>query len=136
MISIFSKYNQKREVKEIIHDMGYYYNQGPNDLFEILSQTFDMLKENKNKHIYEIAIDLFNSWINHYLLGEETVLNNLDIVIEKEFLLSMANNSLNIIQLLNSLMENIKEMEVLKEEEINDFIKLRKIMMRIYYWFR
>ena len=41
--------------------MGYYYNQGPNDLFEILSQTFDMLKENKNKHIYEIAIDLFNS---------------------------------------------------------------------------
>ena len=45
----------------------------------------------------------------------------------------MANNSLNIIQLLNSLMENIKEMEVLKEEEINDFIKLRKIMMRIYY---
>ena len=30
-------------------------------------------------------------------------------------------------------MENIKEMEVLKEEEINDFIKLRKIMMRIYY---
>ena len=108
MISIFSKYNQKREVKEIIHDMGYYYNQGPNDLFEILSQTFDMLKENKNKHIYEIAIDLFNSWINHYLLGEETVLNNLDIVIEKEFLLSMVNNSLNIIQLLNSLMEKIE----------------------------
>ena len=30
-------------------------------------------------------------------------------------------------------MENIKEMEVLKEEKINDFIKLRKIMMRIYY---
>ena len=113
--------------------MGYYYNQGPNDLFEILSQTFDMLKENKNKHIYEMAIDLFNSCINQYLLGEETVLNNLHSVMEREFLLSMANNSLNIIQLLNSLMENIKEMEVLKEEEINDFIKLRKIMMRIYY---
>ena len=80
-----------------------------------------------------MAIDLFNSSINQYLLGEETVLNNLDIVMEKEFLLSMANNSLNIIQLLNSLIENIKEMEVLKEEEINDFIKLRKIMMRIYY---
>ena len=55
-----------------------------------------------------MVIDLFNSWINHYLLGEETVLNNLDIVIEKEFLLSMANNSLNIIQLLNSLMEKIE----------------------------
>ena len=77
--------------------MGYYYNQGPNDLFEILSQTFDLLKEYKNNHIYEMAIDLFNSCINQYLLGDETVLNNLDIVIEKEFLLSMANNSLNII---------------------------------------
>ena len=122
---------KEREVKAIIHDMGYYYTQGPNDLFEFLSQTFDLLKENKNKHIYEMAIDLFNSCINQYLLGEETVLNNLDIVMEKEFLLSMANNSLNIIQLLNSLIENIKEMEVLKEEEINEFIKLRKIMMRI-----
>ena len=122
---------KEREVKAIIHDMGYYYTQGPNDLFEFLSQTFDLLKENKNKHIYEMVIDLFNSCINQYLLGEETVLNNLDIVMEKEFLLSMANNSLNIIQLLNSLIENIKEMEVLKEEEINEFIKLRKIMMRI-----
>ena len=122
---------KEREVKAIIHDMGYYYTQGPNDLFEFLSQTFDLLKENKNKHIYEMAIDLFNSCINQYLLGEETVLNNLDIVMEKEFLLSMANNSLNLIQLLNSLIENIKEMEVLKEEEINEFIKLRKIMMRI-----
>ena len=122
---------KEKEVKAIIHDMGYYYTQGPNDLFEFLSQTFDLLKENKNKHIYEMAIDLFNSCINQYLLGEETVLNNLDIVMEKEFLLSMANNSLNIIQLLNSLIENIKEMEVLKEEEINEFIKLRKIMMRI-----
>ena len=122
---------KEREVKAIIHDMGYYFTQGPNDLFEILSQTFDLIKENRNKVIYEMAIDLFNSSINQYLLGEETVLNNLDIVMEKEFLLSMANNSLNIIQLLNSLIENIKEMEVLKEEEINDFIKLRKIMMRI-----
>ena len=122
---------KEREVKAIVHDMGYYYTQGPSDLFEILSQTFDLLKENKNKDIYEMTIDLFNSGINQYLLGEETVLNNLDIVMEKEFLLSMANNSLNIIQLLNSLIENIKEMDVLKEEEINEFIKIRKIMMRI-----
>jgi hypothetical protein len=111
--------------------MGFYFTQGPNDLFEILSQTFDLLKNNKNKCIYELTIDLFNSGINQYLLGVETVLNNKDIIMEKEFLLSMANNSLNIIQLLNSLIENIKDMNVLTEQEINDFIKIRKIMIRI-----
>ena len=122
---------KEREVKAIIHDMGFYFTQGPNDLFEFLSQTFDLLKNNRNKAIYEMTIDLFNACINQYLLGVETVLNNLDIVMEKEFLLSMANNSLNIIQLLNSLVENIKDMDVLTEKEINDFIKIRKIMMRI-----
>ena len=122
---------KEREVKAIIHEMGYYYTQGPNDLFEILSQTFDLLKSNRNKVVYEMTIGLFNSSINQYLLGVETVLNNLDIVMEKEFLLSVANNSLNLIQLLNSLIENIKDMDVLTENEINDFIKVRKIMMRI-----
>ena len=85
--------------------MGFYFTQGPNDLFEILSQTFDLLKNNRNKIVYEMIIDLFNTCVNQYLLGVETVLNNLDIIMEKEFLLSMANNSLNIIQLLNSLID-------------------------------
>ena len=122
---------KEREVKAVVHDMGFYFTQGPNDLFEILSQTFDLLKNNKNKCIYELTIDLFNSGINQYLLGVETVLNNKDIIMEKEFLLSMANNSLNIIQLLNSLIESIKDMNVLTEQEINDYIKIRKIMIRI-----
>ena len=122
---------KEREVKAIIHEMGFYFTQGPNDLFEILSQTFDLLKNNRNKIVYEMIIDLFNTCVNQYLLGVETVLNNLDIIMEKEFLLSMANNSLNIIQLLNSLIDSIKDMDVLTEKEINDFMKVRKIMMRI-----
>ena len=35
--------------------MGYYYNQGPNDLFEILGQTFDLLKK--------IKINIFMKWL-------------------------------------------------------------------------
>ena len=122
---------KEREVKAIVHDMGFYFTQGPNDLFEILSQTFDLLKNNRNKVIYEMTIDLFNSSINQYLLGVETVLNNPDIIMEKEFLLSVANNSLNMIQLMNSLIRSIKEMEVLTEKEINELIKVRSIMLRI-----
>ena len=122
---------KEREIKAIKHEMGYYYTRGPNDLFEILSNTFDLLKENKNKVLYEMTLNLFNSSINQYLLGVETVLTNLDIIIEKEFLLAVANNSLNMIELLNSLLDEIKDMKVLTDQEINDNLKLKKIMSTI-----
>ena len=122
---------KEREIKAIKHEMGYYYTRGPNDLFEILSNTFDLIKGNKNKHLYEMTLNLFNSSINQYLLGVETVLTNLDIIIEKEFLLAVANNSLNMIELLNSLLDEIKDMKVLTAQEINEHLKLKKIMSTI-----
>ena len=122
---------KEREVKALKHEMGYYYTKGPNDLFEILSRTFDLVKENKNKCLYELTLNLFNSSINQYLIGVETVLTNLDIIMEKEFLLGVANNSLNMIELLNSLLDNIKEKKVLTDNEINDSLKLKKIMLKI-----
>ena len=122
---------KEREIKAIKHEMGYYYTRGPNDLFETLSRTFDLLKENKNKCLYELTLDLFYSSINQYLLGTETVLTNLDIILEKEYLLGVANNSLNIIELLNSLLDDTKEMKVLNEQEINESFNLRKIMTKV-----
>ena len=122
---------KEREIKALKHEMGYYYTQGPNDLFEILSRTFDLVKENKNKCLYELTLNLFNSSINQYLLGVEAVLTSLDIIMEKEFLLAVANNSLNMIELLNSLLDDIKENKVLTEQEINDNLKLKKIMLKI-----
>ena len=122
---------KEREIKAIKHEMGYYYTRGPNDLFETLSRTFDLLKENKNKCLYELTLNLFYSSINQYLLGIETVLTNLDIILEKEYLLAVANNSLNIIELLNSLLDDTKEMKVLNEQEINESFNLRKIMTKV-----
>ena len=122
---------KEREIKAIKHEMGYYYTRGPNDLFETLSRTFDLLKENKNKCLYELTLNLFYSSINQYLLGTETVLTNLDIILEKEYLLGVANNSLNIIELLNSLLDDTKEMKVLNEQEINESFNLRKIMTKV-----
>ena len=122
---------KEREIKAIKHEMGYYYTRGPNDLFETLSRTFDLLKENKNKCLYELTLNLFYSSINQYLLGTETVLTNLDIILEKEYLLAVANNSLNLIELLNSLLDDTKEMKVLNEQEINESFNLRKIMTKV-----
>ena len=122
---------KEREIKAVKHEMGYYYTQGPNDLFETLSRTFDLVKENKNKCLYELTLNLFNSSINQYLLGVETVLTSLDIVMEKEYLLAVANNSLNMIDLFNSLLDDIKESKVLTDEEINENLKLKKILLKI-----
>ena len=122
---------KEREIKAIKHEMGYYYTRGPNDLFETLSRTFDLLKENKNKCLYELTLNLFYSSINQYLLGTEAVLTNLDIILEKEYLLAVANNSLNMIELLNSLLDDTKEMKVLNEQEINESFNLRKIMTKV-----
>ena len=121
----------EREIKALKHEMGFYYTQGPNDLFEILSRTFDLIKDNKNKCLYELTLNLFNSSIKQYLLGVEAVLTNLDIILEKNYLLAVANNSLNMIELLNSLLDDIKEMKILTDQEINENIKLKKIMSSI-----
>ena len=51
---------------------------------------------------------------------------NLNIVMENEYLIAVANNSFNMINLLNTLIDDMKDMKVLTEEEINDDIQNKK----------
>ena len=122
---------KEREIKAIKDESGLYCTRGPSDLFQLLSQTFDLVKSNKNKCLYELTLDLFNAAINQYLIGEEAVLNNLDIIIEKEFLLAVANNSLNLIQVINNLLEATKEMKVLSEEEIFESFSANRVNAKV-----
>ena len=118
----------EREIKALKDENGNYYTKGPNDLFDLLASTFELMKEEKNKYLYESILHLYHSSIQQYLLGVETALTNLDVIIDKEFLLAMANNSLIMIKLLNNLLEETKEKNVLTEKEINENIKLENIM--------
>jgi len=122
---------KEREIKAIKDESGIYCTRGPSDLFQLLCQTFDLVKSNKNKCLYELTLDLFNAAINQYLIGEEAVLNNLDIIIEKEFLLAVANNSLNLIQVINNLLEATKEMKVLSEEEISESFRANRVNAKV-----
>ena len=121
----------EREIKALKNESGIYYTKGPYDLFELLSGTFDLVKNNKNKYIYQLILNLCYSSINQYLLGVETVLNNREITIDKEYLLAMANNSLYIIDLLNKFLDNVKDMNVLTEKELNDYFRMEKLMEAI-----
>ena len=119
---------EEREIKGIKDKSKKYYTRGPNDLFELLERTFDLMKENKNKYLYESILHLFYSSIYQYILGIETTLANTDVIIDKEYLLAMANNSINITNLTNKLLEEVTFMKVLNEDEINKSFKLEKVM--------
>ena len=121
----------EREIKALKNESGIYYTKGPYDLFELLSGTFDLVKNNNNKYIYQLILNLCYSSINQYLLGVETVLNNREITIDKEYLLAMANNSLYIIDLLNKFLDNVKDMNVLTEKELNEYFRMEKLMEAI-----
>ena len=118
----------EREIKALTNDKGIYYTKGPYDLFELLNGTFDLCKANRNKYLYQLFLNLFYSSVNQYLLGIETVLTNLDIIIDKEYLLAMSNNTLYIVDLLNKFLDEIKNMNVLTEKEINESFKTEKLM--------
>ena len=118
---------EEREKKALKDKEGKYYTKGPNDLFELLTITFESIKDYKNIYLYESILNLFYYLIRQYLLGVATVLTNPNIIIEKEFLLAIANNVLNFETLINNLLDEVKKTNILTEEEIKDSIKLDKI---------
>ena len=118
----------EREIKALTNEQGIYYTKGPYDLFELLNGTFDLCKANRNKYLYQLILNLFYSSINQYLVGVEAVLTNLDIIIDKKYLLAMSNNSLYIINLLNKVLDEVKDTNVLTEKEMNESFKTEKLM--------
>ena len=121
----------EREKKTIINENGMYTTNGPYDLLELLGCTFELIKDKKNKYLYQLILNVFYSSINQYLLGVETILTNTDIIIEKEFALSMANNAIVISNVLLKLFNDVKCMNVLSEKEVTEYFKYDKLMEMI-----
>ena len=121
----------EREVKGILSEEGELYTQGPGDLFSLLSNTFDLVKDTQNKCVYIEILVLFKESIKQYILGIDAVLVNLDIIVDNKYLIAVANNSFNTINLLNNLIDDMKEMNVLTEDEINQNLQNNKIMYTI-----
>ena len=118
---------EDREGKALIDNEGKYYTNSPNDLYELLITTFDFIKTFENKYIYELTLNLFYHCIYQYLLGIGAFLINLDIIIEKEYLLAISNNCITINNLVNKLVTEVKNVNLLNDQEINESLKLDKI---------
>ena len=83
------KLRSEREIKDLKSDKGKYYTNSPNDLFDILSKTLDLVKDYKKKDIYDQILKLFNECIIQYLIGVDCVINNQDIITDNEFKIDM-----------------------------------------------
>ena len=121
----------ERESKGMKNEEGIYYTLGPKDLFDILNEVLDLVKEYKQQIIFKELLKIFNVAIIQYAIGVNFVITNQDLTIDNEYLISVANNNIYIIQYLNSLIESIKKMGILNENEINEGIQSKKIMNSI-----
>ena len=122
--SILKKERQKKGEK---NDQGQYFTHGPNELFEILNKSFETIKQYKHSIIYKKLLKIYYISITQYIIGVNCVITNQDLIIEDEYLISVANSSFNLIQLLNTLVDNMKDMDVLSEKEIIEEVEMRKI---------
>ena len=117
----------ERENKGKKDEQGIYYTQGPNDLYDILNKSFESIKAYNHPIIYKKLLKIYYISITQYIIGVNCLITNQDLIIEDNYLISVANSSFNLIQLINNLTDNMKKMEVLSEKEINEEIEMRKI---------
>ena len=118
----------EREIKSITNENGELVTNGPNDLFDILSKSFNLIQETKIKYIHAKMLNMFYECIIQYLIGVDCITSNFNIIVERNFLIAIANNSVLVNMLLNSLIDNFKDADVLEEKEINEEIRTKEIM--------
>ena len=121
----------EREKKGAKNEEGIYYTQGPKDLYDILNDSFESIKLYKHPIIYKKLLKIYYISITQYIIGVNCLITNQDLIIEHNYLISVANSSFNLIQILNNLIDNMKKMEVLSEKEIIEEVEMKKITYSI-----
>lgn len=122
----------EREKKAIKGENGYYITVAPQDLFNILSKSFDSIKQFSHKYLFTQMLETDHECLIQYLIGVDCVISNYTIQVEKEFLLSIANNSEMINHLLNnSLIEDFRNTKLLTDKEINEALRFNQLMSSI-----
>lgn len=113
---------KEREVKHYKASDNCYYTYGPKDLYNIVNETFKVLKPTKNNIIYENGLFLAKECILQYLIGVDCLISNHELDIEKEFLIAIVNNTVTINNYISELIENVTQTHVLNEKEIEEAI--------------
>ena len=87
-----------------------------------------MVKNYKHKIVFNLLLKILNMSIYQYCNGINCVLSNRGIIIEDEYLITVSNDSFTINELLTSFIDNLKNLNILTIEEINEEAQMKKIM--------
>ena len=107
---------------------GVYFSDGPKIFFDIFWKIFEMVKNYKHKIVFNLLLKILNMSIYQYCNGINCVLSNRGIIIEDEYLITVSNDSFTINELLTSFIDNLKNLNILTIEEINEEAQMKKIM--------
>ena len=117
----------EREIQSFTNENGLLTSNGPNDLFDILSKTYNLINTVKISYIHQRILNMFYECITQYLIGVDCVISNHNIIIDHQYLIAVSNNCLLITTLLHNLVEMCLNSQTLTEQEINDEIHLNDI---------
>jgi hypothetical protein len=125
----------EREQKAAKSSDNLFITNGPVDLFKLFYSLLDIYKQdnNKTKYIIEQLLYLFKECILNYLIGLDCVTSMTFLDIDKEFLIAIANNSVKISSQIEELLEEIKSMCILNEEEINEASERSEIVRSLSF---
>lgn len=121
----------ERDVKSIKSPNGYLITNGPNDLFDTLVGIFDLIKQYKHYYIHIQVLQMFNECFIQYLIGVDCVVSNDSIIIDKDFQLAIANNSIIFIEKLSKLIDDWERLKVITKKEIIEAMGFKQIMIAI-----
>lgn len=120
----------EREEKAVNTGDNILITNGPYDLFKLIFSIFDIFKKEnfKIKFIVEQFLSLTKECIIQYILGADCVISRTDQDIDMEFLIAIANNSNKINTQYEELIDQIKTMKILNDEEVDEAASRREII--------
>ena len=106
---------------------GKYTSEGPYFIFNVFNDNLNKIKGIKYKQPFIYYLQIINMFIFQYCLGINCIISNRNINIEDEFLITISNDTLTLINNLNDFIGNVKKENIITEPEINEAIHLEKV---------
>ena len=118
----------ERELKQVQNSKKEYITNGPNDLFTMLSNIISANKNVKISYIHTYILNMIYEGIIQFLIGTDCITSNYNLQVEPEYLLAIANNTVEFIPLLNNFIDKYEEGCILSEKRIHDEIHMKSIL--------
>ena len=118
----------EREIKQVQNSNKHFITNGPNDLFSMLSNIISANKNIKISYIHTYILNMLYEGIIQFLIGTDCITSNYNLKVEPEYLIAIANNTVEFLPLLNDFIDKYKENCILSEKRINDEIHMMSIL--------